>query len=262
VGLEQLADRYEALRFAFGLLMLFAGVFVWRKTPRIVEQLANDLLSKLRLGEPRQDALLIIRAPGDEASAALGAVLALNFVVSRIWDIMSWILDEASARADQWRDWLNRCGWSVYAVNVSLMAIGVWLQLSSWVAAFISEPMILTLSVTFLSCSIILWFLLLFHDLGKLVGILCLGVIAAPLTILLALLAVPFGLELALVSLVLNVTAESTPPGSWVVHQLRPSGEVDRWDALMHSVAYEDPAALATLVDWIQQRLRIARMRG
>lgn len=83
------------------------------------------------------------------------------------------------------------------------------------------------------------------------VGLVALGVFAAPLPILLGILILPFGPELVVLTLVLNVSAEPTPPGIWSIHQL----ETDTVQGLMHSRVYEDPIALEQLVAWIQKRI-------
>jgi hypothetical protein len=102
------------------------------------------------------------------------------------------------------------------------------------------------------------WGLLLGESWGKLIGALLLGVVAAPLPVLLALLAIPFAPELAVVSLVLSVSAEATPAGVWTVRQLRsePDPAPDASATLMHSVAYQDAAAISALIEWMQARIR------
>jgi hypothetical protein len=205
--------------------------------------------------EPNQ--LFVMRAPGDEASAALGAAQILNFAVTRIWDRMSAILDDAIRRGDLWLDLLGRIGWPLHAFNAALVAAAA-------LVAFGVPRTVLSLDTATIICAVLLgvagvsWGLLLGQSWGKLIGLLLLGVIAAPLPVLLALLAIPFAPELAVVSLVLNVSAEPTPPGVWTVRQLRPEPDAaeDPGTILMHSVAYQDSAAIASLIDWMRARIR------
>lgn len=55
-------------------------------------------------------------------------------------------------------------------------------------------------------------------------------------------------------NILLDVTAEATPPGSWIVHLIEPptSKELNK-DALplMHSLVYENPRVLKFVCDWI-----------
>ena len=107
--------------------------------------------------------------------------------------------------------------------------------------------------------AVLSWSVLWQDSWPKFVGLLVLGVVAAPLPVLTAILALPFGPELAVVSLVLNVTAESTPPGSSVVWQFKPTARSDSDDrfapGLMHSVTHGDQSVLHQMAAWIQQRV-------
>ena len=55
---------------------------------------------------------------------------------------------------------------------------------------------------------------------GFLLGLLFAGLLRAPVPVLLGLAALPISPELALAAILLEVTAESTPPGNWNVRQL------------------------------------------
>lgn len=218
--LGAIVDRHEPLQGAFGFLMLVLAALAWYWTPRAIRGLSARVFERMQLPELAPHRLFVVRAPGDEASAALGAAQILNFAVARIWDRASSILDDAIRRGDLWLEAVERNRWlSVAGVSWGLLLVASW---------------------------------------GKIIGLLVLGVIAAPLPVLLALLAIPFAPELAVVSLVLNVSAEPTPPGVWTVRQLHPEPDCapDAGPALMHSVAYQDTAAIAALVDWMQARIR------
>lgn len=211
----------------------------------------------MQLPELAPDRLFLVRAPGDEASAALGAAQILNFAVSRIWDRASAILDDAIRRGDLWLEAVGRIRWPLHALNVALVVAAVLI-------AFVVPKTTFSAATANIVCAVLLgiagvsWGLLLGESWGKLVGLLLLGVIASPLPVLLALLAIPFAPELAVVSLVLNVSAEATPPGVWTVRQLRsePDPAADGGATLMHSVAYQDAAAMSALIDWMQARIR------
>lgn len=76
-----------------------------------------------------------------------------------------------------------------------------------------------------------------------------------PLVLLLGvLLLVPFGWQVAVGNILLDVTTETTPLGTWTVHQLQaPSVEQMGRDAppLMHSAIWENPRTFKLVVDWI-----------
>ena len=255
--LGAIVDRHEPLQVAFGLLVLVLAAFAWHWTPRAVQALSARVFERMQLPELAPNQLFVMRAPGDEASAALGAAQILNFAVSRIWDRASSLLDDAIRRGDLWLEAVGRIRWPLHAFNVALVA-------SALLLALVVPRTILSADTANVVCAVLLsiagisWGLLLGESWGKLIGLLLLGVIAAPLPVLLALLAIPFAPELAVVSLVLNVSAEPTPPGVWTVRQLRPEPDSasDASATLMHSVAYQDTAAIASLIDWAQERIR------
>ena len=254
--LGAIVDRHEDLKGVFGLLTLVLAAFAWYWTPRAVQRLSARVFERMQLPELAPHRLFIVRAPRDEASAALGAAQILNFAVSRIWDRASSILDDAIRRGDVWLEAVGKVRWPLHAFNVALVVAAVLM-------AFVVPKTTFSAATTNIVCAVLLgiagvsWGLLLSESWGKIIGLLLLGVIAAPLPVLLALLAIPFAPELAVVSLVLDVSAEATPPGVWTVRQLRP--EPDRAPdgaTLMHSVAYQDTAAIAALIDWMQARIR------
>ena len=255
--LGAIVDRHEPLQVTFALLVLVLAAFAWRWTPRAVQALSARVLERMQLPELAPNQLFVMRAPGDEASAALGAAQILNFAVSRIWDRASSLLDDAIRRGDVWLEAVGRIRWPLHAFNVALVA-------SALLLALVVPRTLINADTANVICAVLLgiagisWGLLLGESWGKLIGLLLLGVIAAPLPVLLALLAIPFAPELAVVSLVLNVSAEPTPPGVWTVRQLRPEPDSagDASATLMHSVAYQDTAAIASLIEWAHERIR------
>jgi hypothetical protein len=70
------------------------------------------------------------------------------------------------------------------------------------------------------------------------------------------LLVLPFGWQVAFANILLDVTADTTPPGSWEIHLIEPptSEEVGApVPPLMHWV-YENPRVLRKLGEWIETR--------
>jgi hypothetical protein len=256
--LGAIVERHEQLKGVFGLLMLVLAALAWYWTPRAVQRLSARVFERMQLPELASHRLFIVRAPRDEASAALGAAQILNFAVSRIWDRASSILDDAIRRGDVWLEAVERIRWPLHAFNVVLVAAAVFIAVVVVPKTTFSAATANTVCAVLLGIAGLSWGLLLGASWGKIIGLLLLGVVAAPLPVLLALLAIPFAPELAIVSLVLDVSAEPTPPGVWTVRQLRPEPDraADAGPTLMHSVSYQDTAAIAALIDWMQARIR------
>ena len=127
--LGAIVDRHEPLQVAFGLLVLVLAAFAWRWTPRAVQALSARVFERMQLPELAPNQLFVMRAPGDEASAALGAAQILNFAVSRIWDRASSLLDDAIRRGDVWLEAVGRIRWPLHAFNAALVASALLLVL-------------------------------------------------------------------------------------------------------------------------------------
>ena len=83
------------------------------------------------------------------------------------------------------------------------------------------------------------------------------AVIAAPFLVLIAALGVSLGPELLAAGLLLQVTAEVTPPGRWVVWQVGANAQgADESTGLMHSATYQNAKALAILEAWFAAAVR------
>jgi hypothetical protein len=83
--------------------------------------------------------------------------------------------------------------------------------------------------------------------------------IGAPLLgiiIVLSITLLPFGWQVALSNIYFDVTAETTPPGTWEVNQIEPSrsqGQAGAVPPLEHSVVYQDERALTLICDWMER---------
>jgi hypothetical protein len=101
---------------------------------------------------------------------------------------------------------------------------------------------------------------------GYALGFAAAGLVLSPLILLFALLIAPFGADLVLACVHLEITAESTPPGVWTVHHLRAAprvGErrapgIDGAYGLMHST-YASPEGIRVLVDWLVNAGKVRR---
>lgn len=75
--------------------------------------------------------------------------------------------------------------------------------------------------------------------------------------ILPSLLMVAYGWQLAVANIAVDVSAEAAPAGDWRVVTLQPQHAVGDPSAstLAHSALYDDPRALAIIVEWVQSLL-------
>jgi pimeloyl-ACP methyl ester carboxylesterase len=247
-GLKHLVDQHETLKPLVGFCIIGVMGGIWKFTPKVIKAFTDKVIERMQIAELKPEQLFILRAPGDEASAALGAAQILNFIVSKIWNGVGDVLGYTVTNPVV--DWLSRClgsRWFIWvsvvmlASVVCLMAFGPSIIFGVPKANMFGWVMAVYLLSTYVL--VVFWggWLILF------------SLLAAPLPILLAVIVFPFAPELALASLVLNVSAESTPPGSWTVRLLRLRR--NSYLGLMHSIVYQDPVAIALLADWIKGRV-------
>lgn len=188
---------------------------------------------------------LILRAPGDEATVVLALVRLMNVVIERMWRIIRWVLTRVWWKYLEEPDDRPAATWQIAALVVfSFMLMGtlisvVLLLFSPHVGASISD------SVE--------------HTLGGNQYLVVLVVIAAPLTAGFFLVAscliaadvmlMPFGWDLALCGLALEVDAEATPPGQSHRVELIVPGERER-SSLSHGM-HAVPSVRRRLLTWI-----------
>ena len=241
------------LEFNFSVLVVFAATIlfagaVFLATKYWTAKIAM-LKSALQSSPPPADRLLIIRSPADEAS------LLLAFS-----QFMSWLVVKVFATQRRWYDWIERAVrqaskrklptagatllgiagtvWSLYLVTGKspgnlplwpLVALGV--SLFTFVGgAYLLRPVGGLSYVTgpfFVAAMILVW----------------------PVIVLLSLiLVIPFGPAVAFGNILLEVSAESTPPnGPWMVHLVEPAKQIP----LRHSV-YDNPKVQDAVCKWVE----------
>ena len=140
----------------------------------------------------------------------------------------------------------NRTALLAGAVCIALIA----LALRAGDSGGVTRAAILAGAVLF-----VYWLIQWAHREALIYGFIFLGVVFAPLPILLGLLLLPFGPGLAPFAVLLDVSAEPTPPGVWTVHQLptQPHGEPI---PLMHSASYQLPEAIELVLSWLRERAK------
>jgi hypothetical protein len=192
--------------------------------------------------------VLILRAAGDEASAALGAAHLVSWIAGRLWLATSRLLGEALDTIERWRATLMRHG-AIAAGIAALAVVGVVAMLKlPKPPRWLESTSVTAVAVAFLMLA--LW--ARGGLVAAFVGRFLLAAMATPFLLAVALVGVAIGPELVIAGLLFQVTAETTPPGCWKVWQVTGGDEdADRGGGLMHSASYQNPLALRILHDWM-----------
>jgi hypothetical protein len=237
------------------------------------ENVSERLLELTRPARLNPDRVLLIRATGDEASSALAVLPFLSWIVGWLWLRPAAWVARAIAKAAPWADRVAEISGSGWRWGVgALVAAAIPLAL---LHTGPQEPLVvqrLLLAAGGVSLALGLGWLLLYVSVA-LYGYLTLGLFLlgamflAPLPLLFAVALIPFGLDFSLAGLVLDITAETTPPGTWTVHHIPDenprAGDFPPGDAevpttgttsLRHSMSYANPAAAELLSCWIRKR--------
>jgi hypothetical protein len=239
------ADWIPAL-VGTGLFMLLTGLVMslWRQAGTVEKEL--ELPADLPQGR-----LWIARIPGDEAASGLQTALFAGIIVARI----HLLFVQANARAEtigRSSSWISF--WRVaggLAVAVSFWALGTLLGVDDR-----SAPVLWSFIIAIgIGVLIILWGLL---PQAPRVIVPYATALIAPLAFALAtLLVLPFGPNLAVYSFLLEISAEATPLGAWMVHQYPPvlaraSGGRATKSTLIHSSVYDQENVHEDLTTWMK----------
>lgn len=256
-GLGSLVDRHEALKAVVAGAVLGVAFLALSRTRRIVERLASVMSERMALSDLAPEKLLIIRVAGDEASAALGMMQILNFAVRQLWEQPAALLEATALTLDRWGTRLDKFGPALHVLYAALVAAAI-------AASFDALPFGIRLpqemAVVMVLVAVVLWAVQLRNGIPAMVGLLVCGLLVAPLPVLLAGLLVPFGPELATVSLLLDVSAEPAPAGNWTLRQFAArspdSAETaDNSPLLAHSTPYQRTEIVREVASWIRQRV-------
>jgi hypothetical protein len=228
------------------------------------QRLAEPTLAACSLPTSIDADLLLIRATGDEASSALAAAHFASWLAKRLWNYPASVLREAYGAVQEWRrpavavlKWLTVPAVVCIAVALSMapaagddgQPLAYAFQLVATLALFV-----------WLSSLAVLWVSAGGTALHYFLSLMLAGLITGPLAVVLAILIMPFGPELALTCARLELTAEAVPPGTHTVHHL-PDRRLTPGNALPldHSRSYNDPAAIDLIVGWIDGHERSRR---
>lgn len=255
------------------ILILYGGVFALRLVAPASEDSVGPVLllvalaagflisSRLKrfaisgldaLDYPVVDAskVLIVRAAGDEASAALGATHIISWVSGRVWLFTSRTLGRTVATVDDWRTVLTRHRFVTGLLIVGLALATVWAFVRAPPSGDTSPLQQAGIASGFLLLLIIA---MLFRGglVATILGAFLFAALAAPFLMIVAVLGMSVGPELLAAGLLFQVTAEPTPPGRWVVWQMSAERNKSEVSGLMHSASYQSAAALEIVEQWL-----------
>jgi hypothetical protein len=232
----------------------------WSRRP------VEHLLRTLTLPETVVVPCLIVRGSGDEAGAALGLIQVLSWVVGLCWVAPAGVVAEVVTVIRTWGSMARRYRWyAALLVAASAAVFAVDSQYGPFLAAAgdlrSKASSIASMALAAGAATLLIWWLGSGAGLyGYALGFTVAGVVLSPLILLFALFVAPFGPELVLACVHLDITAESTPPGAWTVHHLhapgvgeRRGGGHDETYGLMHST-YASPDAIGVIVAWLLAR--------
>jgi hypothetical protein len=236
---------------AIGVAVLVLAVASGFLASRLLKRLATSVLESLEYPAVDPSKVLILRAAGDEASAALGATHILSWTSGRLWLITSRALGRTVDTVEQWRGILtsHRLTTALVVGGLAVVCVVSFMKLPetgspAWQPIAPLAVMALLLMVaTLLRGGLVAEFL----------GRFTFAAIAAPFLMLIAALGIGVGPELLAAGVLFQVTAEATPPGRWVVWQVATNPhETDERQStgLMHSATYQNPKALEILEAW------------
>jgi hypothetical protein len=204
--------------------------------------------------------LLLIRAPADEAAAGLAFTQFVSQLNVRVYLILS---RRHEVIRDALERWTKRRGLLIGALISGV--VGYFALISVMIA--LEAPVIMTLAAVLVAAAV---FVLLpaLTLMGRtneaaapveMASYLLLFAVICALSVLL----LPFGRQIALASVFLDVTAEATPPGEWTVHLLVDEpvpGKAGELQPLQHSMVYNHDQAIRHVCDWVE-RTSLARQR-
>jgi len=249
----------DTLRFTVKGAVLLAVIMTVMLSLLKWQAAAQRLLERLTFDpiDPRK--VLIVRTPADEASGFLVVGQFVSQVTVRVYLGAQRLVSHVDAAANA----LSRrrgllAGLAAGETVVMFLFLIVYAEASN--RGLAPWPATLGLAGFYASVIALILTVVLFVPVYGAPGV------AAPFRILVSLLTwptiailslflwLPFGWEVALANILLDVTGETTPTGSWTVHMFQaPTARELGTDAvpLMHSVVYDNPHALAFIATWM-----------
>jgi hypothetical protein len=236
----------SAFLIVIGVWSLSCYVVLGRWKAALTE-LFQGIIDSFALPPLSPTQLLILRAPGDEASAALGAsaFATLAFTkLSRSADVVyrfgTWLQKVNSSLG-----WRSRLAVTFLALSSALAAM---IGFPEHANAYVALPLLLVVALSIL----IGWGFLLkqLGNYGEIIRVLYICLLA-PFLVFCSIFSTPFGEDAALAATLAEISAETTPIGRFWVLNLRASTAEGWW----HCLSYNDPEAFEAIVAWINGTL-------
>ena len=246
--LQSLAQLWQFV--AVLVIAAFLGAVALRYGTRLRDRALPTLLPPRALPESISSRLLLVRSRGDEAAAGLGFGYLMVIALQRAWRYLSQLAAEPFRRG--WDMFVYRsptaivvqglCAAAVVAVSAPIWfndAYRAWMNSISTELPVILGFWLLPGSVLYLAVVA-----------GRLVALPILQMLLyLPLTMLLGVFALPFGPELMLASMFIDISAEPVPVGRHRVIQLA-GGD----GGLNHST-YDHPECPPAIAEWMHATL-------
>jgi pimeloyl-ACP methyl ester carboxylesterase len=226
---------------------------------------ATALQDELTISSIDPDRILIVRSPADEASGILVFSQIISWATVRVYLLSQALFARLETAMTRWAE----RKWSVLVVAAFALvlipgfvfllaysdqpdlAFQSWLRVLAWAGLIVLFTIVLEaliLIIPFVGGV----------DFATALFRFAVSALIWPIMLLLSVFLLPFGWRVALANVLLDVTAETTPIGrSWTVNLVEPPENNERRERarpLMHSIVYENPAALEIVCDWIAKR--------
>jgi hypothetical protein len=222
-----------------------------------VDKGSQRLLKAMELPKLDSRKVLILRSAGDEAS---GVLVFFQFITWSAIRLYAKLLKMQAAFRRQAREWSKHPFLLIVATLVGFVLLMGVVALMVYLKA--SMTMTLVVVLVTMAVFVLCPFFLIVRQLGMAMFVfdLFVGGVLLGVIVLLSITLLPLGRQVALSNVLLDVTAETTPPGNWQIHLLTPAEEVDdaeqseATEALRHSI-YEDPRTHDMIARWIEEKL-------
>ena len=261
---------YSRQRWTFSLTLLAFGGLVLGAS-KLIGRWYRWLSTTLSLPELRSNQLFIVRSPADEANALLLVAQFLEILVTIFWGhrgafdrllmrLGNWVEEQLERR---WVASLSSVLQRWYGFSMSAFVILVpaswyfYLMRRHEYVAFFLGPYTTTALILLACIALIEAPLFLTPAVGGLLMIILLvcgstiGIVVDIAILCLALIMLVVVPELGPLAMVIAVSTEPSPPGSFGVLQIRPLQEIGAEEALMHSITYTNPTALDAIAKFV-----------
>ena len=199
---------------------------------RFAGQVSARTWSYLLTTSTFQAPLLIIRVAGDEASAILASS-----------QLLGWIAHWTTTKA-------------ISLLSKAFLALSFLFRSKRRIVILVSVYVLASLISGFISANGQSRVVDLFTRLpsyatsATLLGLLVLYALPFAALILSAIAALPYGIDASIISFLYEITAESTPVGSWRIDSFPPAEDTST--SMAHTAIYNNPAVIARVTQWIE----------